>query len=420
MAETVYAEKRTAQTTLAKPAYARTIYIETLKKLIRNSKTHIFLGFMILGIFLYTGVILPNTQSMDTIDMKRLDIDMQANRSIMESKAQSGKTEASAFTGQSAYMTAKFKYNSQRAFKAAIVSGDARRFLESNYMPEHLEKEIREYYLANSEFPLKDLGFDQTNKWNRYSSYLEEVPDIDFHIIQEKTAWQQLYTFLLNFGPLILGVSVVFLISDVVTHERQVRTQKIGIPYNWKRYLFTQSLASFTFVCLITAVGLLAFWLSTGLIFGFGDLSLKVPLYAYSEDYATNPDVFDLMTIGAFLKQTIPYFFLLTYFLIRLSTTFSLWFKNDVVVMVGGFFVLFFEKLYFDRRMQGIAGIPLGFFPQTYFEYGKVITGEKNFLMNTDSITFQRGLIVMGISILLVEIVLWITASLQTRQKYAG
>ena len=104
--------------------------------------------------------------------------------------------------------------------------------------------------------------------------------------------------------------------------------------------------------------------------------------------------------------------------MIRLSAVFSLWFKNDMVVMAAGFFVVLFEKLYFDRRMQTLLGAPLGYFPQTYFDYGKVVAGEKNFLLNTDSISIQRGLIVLAVTVLAVEIMLWFTASVQTRQKY--
>lgn len=418
MAETLYAEESDARVASSKMSYGRTIYLETLKKLIRNSKTHIFLGFMILGILLYTGFILPNTQPMDTVDLKRLDIDMQANQSIMESKARSGNTEASAFTGQSAYLQAKYKYNLQRSFKTAIDSGDAHRLIQLNYIPEYLDKEITEYYLANSEHPLKDLGFDRTNQGNRLNSYIEEVPHIDFHLIQEKTAWQQLHTFFLNWGPLILGFSAIFLVSDVTTRERQEKTQKAGIPYSWKKYLFAQSLASFTFVLSITVIGLSLFWLSATALFGTGSTLLKVPQYLYSTDFTTNTDVFGLMSIGSFMIRVVPYFLLFTYLLIRLSTIFSLWFKQDVIVMVAGFFVLFFEKLYFDRRMTDLFNIPLGFFPQTYVDYGKVITGEKSYLLNTDSITFQRGLIVLGLTLVLVEVLLWITATVQTRQKY--
>lgn len=394
------------------------LYIETIKKLIRNSKTHVFMVFLFIGIALYSILILPNNQPMDTVDLHSLDMDMQANKSIMEDRARAGKTEVNLFTGQSAYQNAKFNYERQRSFKSAIQSGDAKRVIQLGYIPEKLEKEIREFYLAHSEEPLKDLNFDQTNKHLRFTSYLEELPNVDFHIIQEKTAWQQIHLFFLNWGPLILGASAIFLVSDVVTRERQEKTQRAGIPYNWKKQLFVQSLAAFSFVLLISILGLVAFWAINGVMFGFGNLSMKIPLYTYSTDFVTNQDVFGLMTIGTFIKKIFPYFFILTYLLIRLSTLFSLWFKHDVVVMLGSFFVLFFEKLYFDRRMQGIFGIPLGFFPQTYFDYGKVVAGEKSYLLNTDSITVARGLLVLGVMILLIEGGLWVTATFQTRQKF--
>src|SRR5699024_4524409 len=110
------------------------------------------------------------------------------------------------------------------------------------------------------EAPLKDLQYDNQNKYLRLNSYLEEVPDINFHLIQEKTAWQQIQLFFLNWGPIILSIATVFLVSDVVTRERQERTQKAGIPYGWKKYLFVQSLASFSFALLFVLAALVFFW----------------------------------------------------------------------------------------------------------------------------------------------------------------
>lgn len=394
------------------------IYIETIKKIVRSSKTHIFSIFTVLAIVLYVGIILPNTQPMDTVDMERLEIDMQANKSIMEDREKTGKTEANSFTGISTYQRAKNEYASQRSFKTTIETGNAKRLIQNPYMPEKLGKEIQDHYLMNSPFPLKDMRYDQTNKHMRLQNYLEEVNDISFHMIQEKTAWQQIHLLFLNWGPIILSALVVFLVSDVVTRERQERTQKAGVPYGWRRYLFVQSIAAFSFVVLFIFVALVLFWLATGVMFGFGSSQLNVPHFSYLTDYGSSGDEYGLMTIGSFMIQILPFFLLITYLMVRMSGLFSLWFKHDVVVMAAGFFALMFEKLYFDRRMRGIAGIPLGFYPQTYIDYGKIVSGEKSFLLNTDSITIQRGIVVLLVTIGFIEGLLWISATIKHRQKY--
>lgn len=394
------------------------VYIETMKKLYRSSKTKIFLLFVLIAVVIYTIVILPAAQPMQTVDMERMDLDMQANRGIMEDRARSGKTEVNEFTGASAYQMAKEEYEKQRSFYGIIHTGDARRYIEAPYIPEKLSKEIRDYYLANAAEPLKDLSFDQTNRAMRLNNYLEEVPEINFHLIQEKTAWQQVQLLFAGYGPLLFCAAVIFLVSDIVTRERQEKTQKAGIPYKWNRYLLVQSLAAFTFAVLTLFAFLVLFWGLTGLMFGFGSLSLKVPHYVYSRDYVTNDDVFRLMTIKDFLIRTLPFLLLFLFLMIRIGVLSSLWFKNDVVVLAAGIFTVLFEKLYFDRRMQSLLGMPLGYFPQTYLEYGKVVSGEKNFLLNTDSISIQRGLVVLGVFLVLIEGSIWVSTKFQTRQVY--
>ena len=154
------------------------IYIETIKKIVRSSKTHIFSIFTVLAIVLYVGIILPNTQPMDTVDMERLEIDMQANKSIMEDREKTGKTEANSFTGISTYQRAKNEYASQRSFKTTIETGNAKRLIQNPYMPEKLGKEIQDHYLMNSPFPLKDMRYDQTNKHMSLQNYLEDMKSL--------------------------------------------------------------------------------------------------------------------------------------------------------------------------------------------------------------------------------------------------
>jgi len=143
-----------------------------------------------------------------------------------------------------------------------------------------------------------------------------------------------------------------------------------------------------------------------------------VPEYTYSSDYATNNAVFGLMSIGNFLIQVVPFIVLFIFLMIRLTVLFSLVFKNEVVVLILGIFAVVFEKIYYSRRMRDIFGIDLSFFPQTYMDFGKVVSGEKNFLLNTDSITAGKGLLVVGATILIIEGLLWVTTKYIPRQRF--
>lgn len=133
-----------------------------------------------------------------------------------------------------------------------------------------------------------------------------------------------------------------------------------------------------------------------------------------------NPDVYSLMSIGSFLLKTIPFLLLLLYLFIRLSALLSLLFRQEVVVFVAGLFVLLFEKLYFSRTTRDIFGIDISHFPQTYFDFGKVISGEKNFMLNTPTITVNQGLFVIVATLIGVEVILAIASYIRTRQKFIG
>lgn len=397
---------------------AKTIFVETFKKMMRSSKNRLVWIVALLGVVIYSGVVLINSEPMDTIDLERLNIDLSGNQGLMKSQLEKGTTEANIFTGMSTYEMAKSNFEQQRSFKTAVDAGDARRVIESNYMSEELAKEIEEHYLESSEAPFKDLHYDLSNKQLRLNSYLEEVPEITFHLIQEKTAWQQIHLFFLRVGPLVILMLTVFMVSEVVTGDRDVRTQKAGIPYSWRKYLVVKSAASFCFVGLFFIVIFCWFLLVDGLFFGFGSVSLKVPEYTYLSDYATNDSVFGLMSIGDFLVQVVPFAVLFIFLMIRLTVLFSLLFKNEVVVLALGIFAVVFEKIYYSRHMRDIFGVNLSFFPQTYIDFGKVVSGEKNFLLNTPSITVEKGLLVVGATILVVEGLLWIATKYIPRQRF--
>lgn len=397
---------------------AKVVFVKTFKRMVRNKKNRLVWIIAFLGVLIYSGLILPNTEPMDTVDMERLEIDLLGNQGLMKAQFEAGSTEANNYTGLSTYGEAKNKFEQQRAFKIAVDTGNVRQYIQLNYLPEDLSKEIMDDYLKNSEEPMKDLHYDQSNKRLRLNSYLEEIPAITFHLVQEKTAWQQIHLFFLNWGPLIILILTVFLVSDVTTGEREARTQKAGIPYNWRKYLWVQSMAAFCFVCLFFAVVFIWFFLVNGILFGFGSLDLKVPLYTYSSDYTTNDAVFGLMEIGTFLIKVFPFLVLFIYVMVRLSVLFSLLFKNDVVVLTLGVFAVVFEKLYYSRRMRDILGIDLSFFPQTYIDFGKVVSGEKNFLLNTSTITMDRGLLVMVGTVLVIESLLVLATKFIHRQRF--
>lgn len=396
------------------------LFKETWLHLIRNSKNRLTIALVFIGIIFYSGFFLTKQNGYDTIDLDQLKMSVQSNKGIMETATEKGNFNINLFTGKSAYAEGKYKYENSRALLAAIENGDVGRYIEltSVYTPDFHFEEKNKYYNENSLYPMKDWAYDSANYRNRIGSYDPDI--LSFHVLQEKTSWQQIQLFLHNWGPTILIVLTLFIASDVFVLGVRKRTQHIGVPIGWGHYLFTQSLAILSFVLIFFAAAALLFFIVNGLIYGFGSVSWQVPLFNYSEDYMMNPDVYSLMSIGSFLVKAVPFLLMFLYLFIRLSALLSLLFRQEVVVFVAGLFVLLFEKLYFSRTTRDIFGIDISHFPQTYFDFGKVISGEKNFMLNTPTITVNQGLIVITVTLIGVEVLLAIASYIRTRQKFIG
>lgn len=397
-----------------------TVFRESFLHLLRSTKNRLLLVLLLLGLGFYSVALLPSQTSLDNIDVERLRQELYANKGIMESAKETGKFQVNRFTGQSAYQLAKAQYENQRPLLAAIENGDAERYVTiiQRYMPSFYLEEVDEYYQLNSPFPNKDRGYDFANLFNRLTSYQEAEVPLNFHIIQEKTSWQQIQLFFLNWGPYVLVALTLFIASDLFVLGQKARTQRVGVPYSWNGYLFTQSLAVLTFVLLAFSAAAAFFWLFNGVLYGFGSLEWSVPAFHYSEDFVLNPEVYGLMTIGSFLLQALPYTLLLLYLFIRLTVLLSLFFRQEVLVFLTGLFLLFGELLYLNRTTRSLWGIPISRFPQTYFDYGKVITGAKNFLINTGTITFATGLTVLAITVLIVELGVYLASRRVDRQTF--
>lgn len=399
---------------------AQTIFQETWLHLIRSTKNRLAVVLVFAAIIFYSAFLLPRMESWDTIDVEKLHTEMLANKGLMENAAEKGNIEVNTFTGQSAFQQAKYHYEHQRDLYWTIKNGDAARYAKviSSYIPPFYSEELEETYLKNSPYPGKDRTYDSLNFYNRLQSYKEGTAPLTFSVIQEKTSLQQLQLFFLQGGSILLVLFSLFIASDVFVSSRKARTQRIGIPLNWNRYLWIQSMAVLAFLFLFFLSAGIFFFLINGLLHGFGSLDWKVPFFEYSEDYVTDTNVYQLMTIGSFLLKALPFFLLLIYLFTRLSVLFSLIFRQEVMVFLSGLFMLFFEQLYFSRTTRRLLGVSVSYFPQTYFDFGKVIAGEKNFLLNIGSVTAERGLLVLGLTILFTEAILAGTVYVRTRQKF--
>jgi len=150
--------------------------------------------------------------------------------------------------------------------------------------------------------------------------------------------------------------------------------------------------------------------------FGFGYFDLNVPVMIQQKTF-TSED-FSVISMASYLGKTLIVLPLLVILFVRLNIVLSLLFKNEWIVLFISSLILFSESLYLTRSTRELFGKDISLFPQTYFDFGKIIDGEKNFLMNTETITYAKGILVLLITCLAIEVILLIVSLIINKRRF--
>ena len=395
----------------------RQVVRETLAYMWRNKKNRLVIVLCFGALLVHSLLILPNTRFHDEVDVVALERGMDSNRQTFEDRLEEGLTVPTFMTGTSAYEIARNEYVNQRELLTALKMGDVRRYLGISYRPTSEEREF-----VPEEKPFTLLGYAKEEAFQSFKNnyYMDEVEQLNFHIVHERTSLQQLHLFLIGQGPYVLIFLLLFMVSDVVTKDRKLRTQKLGVPVNWFTYVLVQSLTAMGFFLVFAAALAGFFILVNGLLYGFGTLNLPVGVFDLSPPEEGQFMVSMIVeAIGTYFVRVLPYSLLLMYGFTRLSSLFSLLVKHDVVVLILSVFVLMFPQLYYSPGTSELFGVSATWFPQTYFHFGEVASGR----MALDLMTYTpyvRGLIVLVVTILVLELLNWIVSKKITRQAFIG
>ncbi len=388
---------------------------ETWKYMWRNKKNRLVMMLCVGMVLIHSLLILPHMPAFDEVDIDQLQREMSSNRQTFEDQLESGQTLSSLFTGTSAYQVARNDYVSQRELLSALNTGNARRYLEIGYRP--IEENAS---LEPEGFNLAILGSEKEEPFRPMKNqiYINQVDPLNFHHIHERTSLQQFHLFLIGWGPYLLIFLLLFMISDVVTKDRKLTTQKIGVSQNWFGYLFVQSVAALGFVVLFLAGLTILFYLVNGIQYGFGFGSLPAGFFEVAaEGEPFHHSLMTTMPLSTFFTRGLPFAILLLYGFTRLNTLFSLILKQDVVVLIASTFTLLFSLLYYGDETTELLGIDLSWFPQTYFHFGDFVTGYTEANIQAP-IPYTRGLIVLGVTIVVIEAVTYLMTKINTRQKF--
>lgn len=396
------------------------VFLEIYKKIYRNKKNRLIFLLALLGIILYSFLYLPNVNNPMTIDVDELVLETEAAYGMKESRLESGDIAVNSFTGIDTYSIAKYDYENNFMYYDALQKGDISRLFEvksTNYIPVFTVNALNDYLERKHDGQFLEMDFERAIIDSNLNT-LSEIDNPTTHEFNGKTGIQQLYSFFLNYGPLIILFITIFVASEVLVDDRKHYTLKAGQPLGWRKYIFYQSVSMFIIIMTGITLLLTVFFLLVSLLYGFGDLSLLTTHYAYNDGYRAAEENFFTVPITKIIGQSLILTAILIYLFIRLNALFSLIFRQDVIVMIAGFTIIAFNRLYSGGGEDKFLGIGAHIFPQNYFEFGNILSGRQNFLTLSNNFTFDTALIVLIITIIIIEIILGILAGLVTRQKF--
>lgn len=387
-----------------------------LLRMIKLKKNYLFVISIFLMMLVYIFFIMPNHQSIYTFDAKKAEQNVEDISYILKGMEEREGTGVGGMTGP-AYSMTLGRYDVERSMVYAYKDQSYNRFLRLYLLNlHHILPEKLQLLTKDSPYPGKDENHKFTQTLMMYESYLKEDIPISRALIEQKTASQSLYHFLLSAGVFLVLFLVLYVSSDVLVKDRQNKTILQGVPISWYRLINLKSVVAIVYSLFVVLILTGIAFVAIGIQNGFGSFAFKIPTIFGEYDY-TGAN-YDMMTLWKFILLSAAFLLLLLVLFTRLNMIFSLIFKNTWVVLMISSLVLFAEQIYLTRTSRELFGIDIAFFPQTYFDFGNVITGERMFLLNTDSITYAKGFLVIGLTIVVVEIILWMMSKIIGKRRF--
>ncbi|MFJ7936497.1 hypothetical protein [Sporosarcina sp. NPDC096371] len=385
----------------------------------KSKKNIIFIIFLTALLFSYCFFILPNEQTSESFDPQKLSYELEELSVEQKKREEDGYTGINVMTGVPVYAMNKYYYKLHSNLITAFEDQDFTRFvlLRTHYLEGNMGSIIGNPTLfPESPFPGKDRKHLYQQTLLRYQGYLDKDLPISYALIEQKTALQTLQKFLLSSASYLIIFCAVYFSSDIVVRDRQNRTILQGLPLSWYRVLNIKTIVAFLYTIIVLSVLLIVGMFTVSLQSGFGFFNIQMPIMIARTGTSFND--YDSITIFQFIVKAMIFIPILVYLFTRLSVLLSLLFKNEWLVLLVSTIVLFSERLYYSRTLREIFGIEVSYFPQTYFEFGKVVSGDKNFLVNLDTITYVKGIIVLMITIVIIEGVLYMVSRIINKRRF--
>ncbi|MBD7984864.1 hypothetical protein H9649_09735 [Sporosarcina sp. Sa2YVA2] len=382
----------------------------------KNVPFLLFIGVLLLS---YCLLIVPNEETKETFSPEATIDYLTKLEGEQQLRLDKGNTGVIRITGMPVYAMNDNSYWMSKSFLNAYENKNFTRFLHLRSY--YLETNPGEYTYDEtmfkfSPYPGKDRMHLYERTMMRYENYLTKEHPITYGLIMEKTGLQALQKFLLDYGIYFFIFCAIFFSSDVLTRDRKNRSVLQGMPLSWYRQLNLKTVSAFLYSNLVILGMVVIGVMLIAIQFGIGHFNLDVPIMISQQTF-TRKD-YAVISLAKLLCIIAFVLLLLVFLFVRLNVIFSLLVKNEWVVLLLTTIILFSERIYSARTTRDLFGIDISSFPQTYFDFGKVVTGEKNYLMNIESVTVMKGLIVLLITVAVIEVLLFVISKIVNKRRF--
>lgn len=385
--------------------------------MVNSRKNIIFLFFILVAVCSYVFIILPNEETLETFDPEQTEAEITELENLQIAREQRRHTGVS--TGYSFFADNNYKHILRSGMLHAFKDEDFKRlmYLRTHYLYSINERTITSNTMfSDSPFPVKDQTHYIDKKIRENQHILEANIPVSYEMIEEKTALQATKNLMMTIAPYIIIFLAIYFSNDILVRDRKQTSTLQGLPVSWYQLINGKSIVAF-FYTLFVLFGLLVITVIL-LTFknGFGSFAMNVPTFLGLEkeihyDYG-------VISMMQFFIKTLGFAPIFIFIFIRLNMIFSLLFRNEWIASVLGTLCLFGERFYYSRETRELFNIDISYFPQTYFDFGKVVTGEKNFLVNLETITYVKGMIVLLITLVLIELILFILSFIIHKHRF--
>ncbi|WOV88183.1 hypothetical protein QWT69_03390 [Sporosarcina oncorhynchi] len=382
----------------------------------KNIPFLIFIGVLLLS---YCLLILPSEETKESFYPNETLDYLTELEGEQQLRLKKGNTGVVRMSGAAVYAWNDYYYWLDKALLNAYEDRNFTRYLHlrTNALEGGAQEYIQDKELfKESPFPGKDRMHLYEQTMMRYENYMTKEHPITYGLIMEKTGLQGLQKFMLDYGMYFFLFCAIYFSSDVLTRDRKNRSVLQGLPLSWYRQLNLKTFSAFLYANLVIFGMAIVGVLLLAIQFGFGHFNLDVPIMISQQTF-TRTD-YGVISIAKLLGLISLAMLLLVFLFVRLNIIFSLLVKNEWVVLVLTTIILFSERIYYSRTTRELFGFDVSSFPQTYFDFGKVVTGEKNYLLNIESITAMKGFVVLFTTWAIIEIVLFFISRIVNKRRF--